>query len=105
MDDASTALLCTDGGEKPNVSFNERMLAYYRYENKNQRVNSLESSADILVYDLLRGKEPIALTKMPKGYYAQFPHYRSDGWLYFTVLNAWTDVRFVVATDVSLHVE
>ncbi|MDQ3232023.1 MAG: hypothetical protein M3Q07_09405 [Pseudobdellovibrionaceae bacterium] len=105
LNDPSTALLCTDGGEKPNVSFDERMLAYYRYASQGQRVNSLESSSDILVYDLLRGKEPIALTQMPKGYYAQFPHYRSDGWLYFTVLNAWTEERFVVATDMSIHLE
>ena len=103
--DESTALLCTDGGEKPNISFDERMMAFYRYAKQSQRVEAVDSSSDIYVYDLLQGKQPVALTQMPKGYYAQFPHFRSDGWLYFTVYNAMTDERFMVATDVSLYVE
>lgn len=103
--DESTALLCTDGGEKPNISYDERMMAFYRYAKQSQRVEALDSSSDIYVYDLLRGKQAVALTQMPKGFYAQFPHFRSDGWLYFTVYNAATDERFMVATDASLYVE
>jgi hypothetical protein len=103
--DESTALLCTDGGEKPNISFDERMLAYYRYAKQSQRVGALDSSSDVYVYDLLGDKGPVALTRMPKGYYAQFPHFRSDGWLYFTVYKAETEERFVVATDASLYLK
>ena len=104
-DDESTALLCTEGGEKPNVSFDERMLAFYRYAKHEHRVKSVDSSSDIYVYDLLKGQAPVAVTAMPKGFYAQFPHFRSDGWLYFTVYDANTDARYLAATDVSLHVE
>ncbi|WP_141734481.1 hypothetical protein [Oligoflexus tunisiensis] len=114
--DASTALLCMGGGEKPNISFNERMMTFYRYAKLDGQVGDLDSSADggsrdlnssadIYVYDLLKGGEPVALTQMPKGFYAQFPHFRSDGWLYFTVYNAASGERFVVATDTSLYVE
>ncbi len=103
--DAKTALLCTDGGEKPNISYDERMLAFYRYAKQEKRVGAMESSSDIYVYDLLKGQGAVALTQMPKGYYAQFPHFRSDGWLYFTVYKAETDERFVVATDASLYLK
>jgi hypothetical protein len=102
--DPSTAMLCV-GGDKPNISYNERMMAFYRYPKHKGQVDALESSADIHVYDLLKGGEPVALTQMPKGFYAQFPHYRSDGWLYFTVHDAISGTRYVVATDASLHVE
>jgi hypothetical protein len=39
---------------------------------------------------------------MPKGFYAQFPHFRSDGWLYFSVYDAHTAQRHVMATDAGI---
>jgi len=40
--DESTALLCTDGGEKPNISYDERMMAFYRYAKQSPGVEALD---------------------------------------------------------------
>ncbi len=82
------ARLCVGSGEKPQFSFDERFLVYYAYEKHGNPVLSQESSANLYVIDLLGDGKPVQLTNLPKGFYAQFPHFRSDGWLYFDILNA-----------------
>lgn len=39
---------------------------------------------------------------MAPGQLALFPHYRSDGWLYFHVRDANTDKQYYAASDVTL---
>lgn len=103
--DDSTAQICSNTGEKPNFSFDERFVVWYRYTSQDDRVESENSSADLWLFDLLEGTEPMQLTQMPKGYYAQFPHFRSDGWLYFSVYNALENTRSVAATDMMLYIK
>jgi hypothetical protein len=102
FDDPSTAMLCVGTGEKPNFSFDERLLAYYAYEVHPEFVKVFESSSDIYVIDLLGTGKPVQITKMPKGFYAQFPHFRSDGWLYFSVFDANSQQRHIMATDAGI---
>lgn len=101
-DDAGAARLCVASGEKPQVSFDERYLVYYAYEQHPSSVSPSESSANLFVIDLLGDGKPVQLTNLPKGTYAQFPHFRSDGWLYFNLYNTRTEVRSVLATDAIL---
>lgn len=104
--DDDSALLCVGHGEKPTLSFDERYLVYYAYEQHKGReadvMNPVESSADLYVIDLLGDGQARKITNMPKGQYAQFPHFRSDGWLYFSIYDANTQERSVAATDTIL---
>lgn len=103
--DSNTALLCVGAGEKPQVSFDERYLVYYAYEQHAELVKAAQSSANLYVIDLLGDGKPVQLTNLPKGQFAQFPHFRSDGWLYFDLYNSATGVREVVATDAILQLQ
>ncbi len=101
--DPNTATLCVGAGEKPQASFDERYLVYYAYEQHAEKVSASQSSANLYVIDLLGSGKPVQITSVPKGYYAQFPHFRSDGWLYFSLYNGRTGERSVVATDAILN--
>lgn len=101
--DENTAQLCVTAGEKPQVSFDERFLVYYAYEKHDGQVSDSESASNLFVIDLLGDGKPVQITKLPKGSYAQFPHFRSDGWLYFNLYNARSGERSVVATDAILN--
>lgn len=104
--DDDSAVLCVGAGEKPTISFDERFFVYYAYEkhegNGMEAVDPRTSSADLFVIDLLGDGQPTKITNMPKGRFAQFPHFRSDGWLYFTIFDANTNERSVVASDAIL---
>ena len=59
-------------------------------------------AANIFVLDLLTGVSR-RITRMEPGQYALFPHYRSDGWIYFTVRDSLSSTReYVVASDATL---
>ncbi|HSC85816.1 MAG TPA: hypothetical protein VLC09_01035, partial [Polyangiaceae bacterium] len=42
------------------------------------------------------------ITRMAPGQYALFPHFRSDGWLYFVVRTAGTTTEYIAASDAAL---
>jgi len=42
------------------------------------------------------------VTHMNPGQYALYPHFRSDGWLYFLVRDTNTGVEHLVASDLAL---
>lgn len=110
--DAATICL---RGAKGKISFDERMYTTYHYpDSQDWREYGYQSaedpeflrrvaqgSADIYIVDLLTGR-PKRITNMGPGQYAMFPHYRSDGWLYFMVWDKFLDRRFVAATDASI---
>ncbi|MES2746507.1 MAG: hypothetical protein V4655_13830, partial [Bdellovibrionota bacterium] len=100
--DANTAQICVNAGEKPQASFDERFLVYYAYDKQTTKVDSDEGVANLYLIDLLGNGKPVKLTNLPKGSYAQFPHFRSDGWLYFNLYNGRTGERQVLATDAVL---
>jgi hypothetical protein len=96
-------------GNKANLSFDERFLATHSYRNKD---NSPEAewapyegkgSADIFVSDFVAGKR-VRVTNMKPGQFALFPHFRSDGWLYFLVRDSseGTTKEYIVASDYAV---
>lgn len=105
FDDPNTALLCVANSEKPQFSFDERYLVYYTYKEQGTTIGETESSSDIHVIDLLGNGKPVQISKFPPGSFAQFPHFRSDGWLYFTYHNAKTGVTREVATDAVIRLQ
>jgi hypothetical protein len=90
-------------GNKANFSFDERFLATHHYTNAADHgpddVGYRENgSADIYVADFIT-KEKKRVTKMGPNQFALFPHFRSDGWLYFLVVDKTTRKYYVAASD------
>ena len=91
------ARYCVNGG-KPGFSYDERWMTYHHYVQDEDAVElgytgpddplfapyRTQGASNIYVMDLLTGASH-RVTKMPPGSYALFPHYRSDGWIYFMV--------------------
>ncbi len=87
--DLPLQFLC-GGGAKQNISFDERYAVTHRYEN---------DTANLYVSDLLTGAIT-KVTNMPAGTKALFPHFRSDGWIYFLTTGGEGDRA--MATDAAL---
>ena len=81
--------LC-EPGAKANISFDERWSVTHTYEN---------DTANIYLTDILTGATH-KITDMPAGTKALFPHFRSDGWIYFLVKG---ETDRVMASDAALH--
>jgi hypothetical protein len=79
------------GGAKSNISFDERFSTTHRYE---------DGTANIYVTDLLTGNN-VKVTNMPTTKKALFPHFRSDGWIYFLATGDGADQA--MATDAALR--
>ena len=78
-------------GAKANISFDERWMVTHHYE---------DGTANLYVTDMLSGVTTKA-TNMPEGTRALFPHFRSDGWIYFLTSDGEKDRA--VATDIVLQ--
>jgi Tol biopolymer transport system component len=105
--------LCVQGG-KPTFSYDERWLVFHRYVTESDAQELGFASADdagfqsylengssnLYLVDLTTGN--IArLTDMPPGKFALFPHFRSDGWIYFAVRTL-AKQEFFAATDAAI---
>lgn len=115
FDVADGGTLCMKGG-KTSFSYNDRMFTTYHYVDQDDwqelgyasaqdpEFQNLVStgSANVYVVDLLTGTRR-RITRLGAGQFAMFPHYRSDGWLYFMVYDRTRNERFVVASDASLR--
>lgn len=101
---------------KPGFSYDERFITYHRYVLATDAIELgftgpddpafapylSSGAANVFIRDLATGAEQ-RITNMGPGEYALFPHYRSDGWVYFTV-RAWVagaTNEYVVASDAS----
>ncbi|MEM7446888.1 MAG: hypothetical protein AAF355_01445 [Myxococcota bacterium] len=108
-------------GSKVGFSFDERYLVLHRYLDASDAVEFgfdgaddpefaayLErGAANIYVVDLLTGDQR-RITRMNPGQYALFPHFRSDGWIYFIVRDPYDDAlsgEYVVASDAVLRLQ
>jgi len=91
--DQPVQFLC-EPGAKANISFNERWSSTHVYEN---------GVANIYLTDLLSAQR-YRVTNMVDGKKALFPHFRSDGWLYFLISNP-DGNNELVASDMSLRLE
>lgn len=77
-------------GAKANISFDERFSVTHVYEN---------DTANIYLTDVLTG-EVTQVTDMPADTKALFPHFRSDGWIYFLVKG---EQDIAVASDAAIR--
>lgn len=109
------ARYCLTGG-KPAFSYDERWLITHHYVGDNDAdaielgftgaddpgylPYRTEGAANVYVVDLRTG-EKTRLTHMQPGQYALFPHFRSDGWIYFIVRTAGGSYEHVAATDAA----
>ena len=80
-------------GAKLNFSFDERFFVTHHYES--------DGRANLFLVDLATGKRT-QITDVEMGTKALFPHFRSDGWLYFLVRAP--DGEYVVTSDAALRV-
>jgi len=85
------ARYCVNGG-KPAFSYDERWLVYHHWTTAN--------TADVFLLELTTGVSR-QITKMTAGQHAVFPHFRSDGWIYFIVKNA-NGGEVIAASDAAL---
>jgi hypothetical protein len=110
---ADVGRLCVQGG-KAVVSYDERWLVLHHYvtaadavalgfsgEDDPAFADYLELGAsNLILVDLLDGSSRF-ITQMGAGQYALFPHFRSDGWLYF-VVRTLAGEEYFAATDAAL---
>ena len=111
------ARYCFNGG-KPAFSYNERWLVLHHYVGDADAVElgfassdeagfsgyQQQGSSNIYLLDTLTG-QTTRLTHMQPGQYALFPHFRSDGWIYFVVRTLGENSEHIVATDGALRIE
>lgn len=97
-------------GNKANFSFDERFLSTHHYNEPEDFGDSADpaylekGSADIIVIDFITGKKQV-VTKMGPGQFALYPHFRSDGWLYFLVVDHETGKYYTAASDWAIRAE
>jgi len=108
------ARYCAHGG-KPAFSYDERWLVLHHYVGDSDAVDlgftgpadpafrpfHDKGAANIYLVDLLTGRTT-RITSMHAGQYALYPHFRSDGWIYFLVRDPARDHEYVVASDAAL---
>jgi hypothetical protein len=105
--------LCGPGAQA-SFSYDERYLTYHHFVTAADYADlgfssptnatfmgMIGTASNIYVVDLLTGTRR-AVTVMSAGQRAVFPHFRSDGWLYFTVKDVNRNVEDIVASDIIL---
>ncbi len=111
------ARYCFNGG-KPGISYDERWAVIHRYVTGDDAMElgftgagdpgfapyASQGAANVYLLDLLTGLTR-RITHMKPGQYALFPHFRSDGWIYFIVRTQGTDQEHIVAGDAALLLE
>jgi hypothetical protein len=115
LKDAAT--VCLEGG-KPGISFDERMFVTFHYVDADDFAELGFASADdpafralvdkgasnVYIRDLLTGATK-RITTMGPGQFAMFPHFRSDGWIYFQAYDQKSNSRYVVASDAAIRLQ
>ena len=103
-----TGRICMPGN-KANFSFDERFLVTHHYLTREDFENDAawasykdKGAADIYLADFVTGTKT-RITRMAPGQFALFPHFRSDGWVYFLVRDANTQKESVVAADSAVR--
>lgn len=98
-------------GNKANFSFDERMLVTHHYLTAEDWKGDAQAAdykkkgaADLWVADFVTGKKQ-RITHLQPGQFALFPHFRSDGWIYFMVRDANTKKEYIAASDWALRAE
>jgi hypothetical protein len=109
------ARYCTINGGKPAFSYDERFIVLHHYIGAEDAVDLgftgasdpnfapylSQGASNLYLVELATGHKT-RITNMKPGQYALFPHFRSDGWVYFMVRNANQSTEYVVASDAAL---
>ncbi len=109
--------ICVDG-VKANFSFDDRFFVTYSYIKAEQWRELGYASVDdptfqerlqagasnIFLYDLWTDKLTL-ITQTGPQQYALFPHFRSDGWMYFVIFDAKQGRRTYVASDAAVRIK
>ena len=104
-------------GEKPNFSYDERWMVFHHYVTDADAVDlgftgptdpgfaayRTKGASNIYLVDMRTG-DKTRITRTAPGQYALYPHFRSDGWIYFLVRVATTNTEYVAASDAELVV-
>ncbi len=102
-------------GAKPAFSLDERWIVTHRYIQRDDAQAlgftgpddpafaeyASRGGANIWLIDMLTGASH-RVTHMSPGQYALFPHFRSDGWIYFQVRTLGQTRDHIVASDAAL---
>jgi hypothetical protein len=110
---AEVGRICLEGG-KPAVSYDERWMVLHHYVTDDDAVGlgftgpddpdfsdyRTLGASNLYLVDLLDGSSRV-ITRMGPGQYALFPHFRSDGWIYFVVRTLDADESFA-ASDAAV---
>ncbi|MFW7377530.1 MAG: hypothetical protein ACOH5I_01825 [Oligoflexus sp.] len=110
------ASICSKG-MKGKFSFNENLFVTYRYLQEEDYAEwgfadaqdpefqswLKKGMANLYLLDMRNG-ESKRITQLKPGQFALFPHFRSDGWIYFQVLDHDSNQRYFFASDAALHV-
>ncbi len=105
-------------GAKPAISFDERWMVWHHYVEANDWMAlgyasatdpgfvALRTSgaANLFVMDIATGVIR-RVTTMAPGQYALYPHFRSDGWIYFIVRDSANNREYIAASDAALMLE
>jgi hypothetical protein len=108
--------VCLTGG-KATFSYDERWLVFHHYVLPSDAVAlgfsgpddpgfaqyQSQGSSNLMLVDLRTGTTQ-RLTTMQPGQYALFPHFRSDGWIYF-VVRTLNGEEYYAASDAALVAE
>jgi hypothetical protein len=106
---------CVQGG-KPAISFDERYMVFHHYVGPadyaelgfasaaDPTFQSMlaKGTANLVLVDLVTGVST-RITAMHPGQYALYPHFRSDGWIYFLARDLNTGREYVAASDAALQ--
>ena len=110
------ASYCTPGN-KPGFSLDERYMAIHHYIGDEDAVSlgftgpddpgfapyRMYGASNIYLIDMTTGVSR-RVTNMGPGQYALYPHFRSDGWMYFIVRQGGRGTgEFIVASDAALR--
>jgi hypothetical protein len=102
-------------GAKPAISFDEKFFVTHHYIGPNDwqelgyasandagfQALLQKGTANIYMTNIVTGART-RITNMKPGQYAIFPHWRSDGWIYFLVRDKNTNKEYAVASDAAL---
>ncbi len=91
-------------GNKANISFDERFLVTHHYNEPSDYPAGTDpafhakGSSDVWMADFVTGRK-VKVARMNPGQFALYPHFRSDGWLYFLVVDHANGNYYIAASD------
>jgi len=106
---------CVQGG-KPAISFDERYMVFHHYVGPADYADLgfatatdptfqqmlASGTSNLVIVDLVTGVST-RITNMHPGQYALYPHFRSDGWIYFLARDLATGLEYIAASDAALQ--